>query len=81
MWCCVENILIAAASEGIFGVTRIPSESERETIKRVLNVPKDYEIPCYLALGYPKGTAARARQVKVSVEERMHINTILGGPN
>ncbi len=74
MWCCIENILIAAASEGIFGVTRIPSEEERATIKRILNVPTDYEIPCYVALGYPQESAARAKQVKVSVDERMHIN-------
>jgi len=74
MWCCIENILIAAASEGIFGVTRIPSEEERATIKRILNVPTDYEIPCYVALGYPQESAARAKQVKVSVDERMHLN-------
>ncbi len=75
IWCCIENILIAAAAEGIFGVTRIPSEKERETIKRMLNVPQDYEIPCYVALGYPQESAARAKQVNVSVDERMHVNT------
>jgi len=74
IWCCIENILIAAAAESIFGVTRIPSEAERETIKRFLNVPKDHEIPCWLALGYPQGTAARTRQIQVLVDERMHIN-------
>jgi nitroreductase len=74
IWCCIENILIAAAAESIFGVTRIPSEAERETIKRFLNVPEDHEIPCWLALGYPKGTAARTRQIQVLVGERMHIN-------
>lgn len=74
IWCCIENVLIAAAAEGIFGVTRIPSEAERETIKRFLNVPEDHEIPCWLALGYPKSTAARTRQIQVLVGERMHIN-------
>ena len=69
IWCCIENILIAAASEGIFGVTRIPSETERETIKRFLNVPEDCEIPCWLALGYPKGTAMRTGQIRVVVDE------------
>lgn len=24
IWCCIENMLIAAVSEGIYGVTRIP---------------------------------------------------------
>jgi nitroreductase len=74
VWCCIENILVAAASEGIFGVTRIPSDTEREMIKHILSVPEDYEIPCYLALGYPKGTAKRARRKEVSVDERIHVN-------
>ncbi|MDP4182022.1 MAG: nitroreductase family protein, partial [Bacillota bacterium] len=28
IWCCIENILLAAASEGIYGVTRIPFDEE-----------------------------------------------------
>jgi nitroreductase len=74
VWCCIENILIAAAAEGIFGVTRIPMEDERETLKRVLGVPEGYEIPCYLALGYPAPAVARTRQKSILVEERMHVN-------
>jgi nitroreductase len=72
IWCCIENILVAAAAEGIFGVTRIPFEAERKTIKEYLNIPPDYEIPCYLALGYPAETANRARQIDISVDERIH---------
>jgi nitroreductase len=29
IWCCLENILLAAAAEGIYGVTRIPFTDER----------------------------------------------------
>jgi len=79
MWCCIENILVAAAAEGIFGVTRIPSAREIETIKRIFGVPQNYEIPCYVALGYPQESAARAEQIEVSVDERMHINTWQSG--
>jgi len=74
MWCCIENILVAAASEGIFGVTRIPFEEERETIKRFLGVPEDYEIPCTIALGYPKTTTERTTQKEIRVDERIHAN-------
>ena len=74
IWCCIENILVAAASEGIFGVTRIPFETERETMKRFLNVPEDYEIPCCLALGYPNKTAVRTRQKKVRLDKRIHVD-------
>jgi len=74
MWCCIENILVAAASEGIFGVTRIPFENERETMKRFLGVPDGYEIPCTIALGYPKQTAKRTAQTQIRIDERIHTN-------
>ena len=72
IWCCIENILVAAAAEGIFGVTRIPFDSERETIKQFLRIPNGYEVPCYLALGYPEETSVRAKQVAIAVETRIH---------
>jgi nitroreductase len=72
IWCCIENILIAAAAEGIFGVTRIPFDEERRTIKSFLNIPDGYEMPCYIALGYPAENAQRARQVEILLEERIH---------
>ncbi len=74
IWCCIENILITAAAEGIFGVTRIPSEDERAGLKRILNIPEGYEVPCYLALGYPQPTAKRLRQYPVCVEDKIHMN-------
>ena len=74
MWCCIENILVAAASEGIFGVTRIPMQEEGLTIKRLLGVPEDYEIPCTIALGYPTATAERTAQKEIHVDERIHAN-------
>ena len=73
IWCCNENILVAAASEGIFGVTRIPFEEERGIVKQFLNIPEGYEMPCYLALGYPAENAQRARQVDIQLEERIHL--------
>ncbi len=74
IWCCIENILIAAAAEGIFGVTRIPFEAERKIIRRVLNIPTPYETPCYLALGYPTVDAKRMPQYTVNLEDKIHLN-------
>jgi nitroreductase len=74
IWCCIENILVAAAAEGIFGVTRIPFEKERKTIKQFLGLPDEYEVPCYLALGYPDETANRAGQVDINLDERIHMD-------
>jgi nitroreductase len=74
IWCCIENLLLAAASEGIFGVTRIPFENERKSIRKILKIPGGYEVPCYLALGYPKENAKRIRQFEVKVQEKIHMN-------
>jgi nitroreductase len=74
IWCCVENILVAAANEGIFGVTRIPFENERRFLKKYFHLPIGYEVPCYLALGYPKKGTPRIQQFEVRLEEKIHLN-------
>ncbi len=74
IWCCIENILIAAVAEGIFGVTRIPFNHEVIKIKKLLNIPDDYEVPCFLALGYPTDNAVFHKQKEISVEDRIHVN-------
>lgn len=74
MWCCIENILIAASSEGIYGVTRIPFEKEQAVIREVLGVPDDYMMACFLALGYPAPDAATHKQFEFTAQQKMHIN-------
>jgi nitroreductase len=74
IWCCIENMLIAAAAEGIYGVTRIPFDEELKHIKAVLSIPQDYEIPCYVALGYPDKNAEQVRQQSIDVDRKMHFN-------
>lgn len=75
MWCCIENILLSAANEGIYGVTRIPClEGEPSHIKNTLGIPEDYEIPCYIALGYPDAGARKISQHSVKAEDRIHLN-------
>jgi nitroreductase len=74
IWCCIENILLAAVDEGIYGVTRIPSDEEEAHLKRILNVPGDYEIPCYIALGYPNEDVNKIPQHSFMVEDKIHLN-------
>ncbi len=74
IWCCIENMLLAAASEGIQGVTRIPFDEEARFLKAELNVPQGYEIPCCLALGYPGGQQAKIRQYAVNVDAKIHLD-------
>lgn len=72
IWCCIENMLLAAAAEGIYGVTRIPMADEREHIKTVVGHPDEYILPCYVALGYPAKDAARTKQHAVSAKSKIH---------
>ncbi len=51
IWMCIENILLSAVEEGIFGVTYIPNYPER--IKKMLGIPAEFDIACILAMGYP----------------------------
>jgi len=75
IWCCIENMLLAAASEGIFGVTRIPMTDESEHIRSVVGHPDNYVLPCYMALGYPAANAKRTKQNTVSPKSKIHVNT------
>lgn len=75
IWCCIENMLLAATAEGIFGVVRIPFDEEVVFMRRHLGIPADYEVPCYLALGYPKSSASRLKQVKIDIGARIHNDT------
>lgn len=75
MWCCLENILLAAASEGIFGVTRIPLGNEAEHIREVVHYPENYVLPCYLALGYPLENAVRSKQYEFRSKDKIHLNS------
>ncbi len=78
IWCCIENMLLAAASEGIFGVTRIPMADESEHIKTVVGHPENYVMPCYIALGYPAKNASMPSQKEIHAKDRMHINSWRG---
>ena len=74
IWCCIENMLLAAASEGIMGVTRIPFDPELAYLRGALGIPLEYEISCYLALGYPSREQPPIRQTSVSVKAKIHQN-------
>lgn len=70
-WLVVENILLAMAAEGLYGVTMVPFRTSR--VKRLLGIPDDYEIATFIPLGYPK-KGPSIRQIKINLEERIHID-------
>lgn len=47
-----QNILLSATSHGI-GALSMNSFGNEEIIKKILNIPKEYIINCFVLLGYP----------------------------
>ncbi len=72
VWLVIENILLAMAAEGLYGVTMVPFRTTG--VKRLLNIPDDYEVATFIPLGYPQ-KEPRVRQVEINLEERTHTDT------
>ncbi|WP_281671453.1 nitroreductase family protein [Rikenella microfusus] len=73
-WAAVENMLLAAAAEGLACAFRIPIGNEPEHVKRLTGAPEGYEFACFLAIGYPAPDAHVCRQKVIRVEDRIHWN-------
>ncbi len=74
MWCCIENMFLAAAAERLACAFRIPMGDEAEYIKEIINYPGDYVMPCYLSIGYPADNAVINEQKEINADERIHFN-------
>lgn len=71
-WCAVENMLLAAAAEGLGAVFHIPVGDEAAKIKEIVHSPEGYELACLLTVGYPAEGAFLPRQKVIHAEERIH---------
>jgi nitroreductase len=69
-WACIENILLAMAAEGLYGVTFITNDTT--PLKKMLNVPDDYEAAALIPIGYPKDYFVKQRPI--SLQEKLHYN-------
>lgn len=69
-WACIENILLAMAAEGLYGVTYIPYETS--SLKKILGVPDDYEVATLIPIGYPQEYSVK--QKSVSLQQKIHQN-------
>lgn len=74
IWCCIENIMLAATAEGLACAMRIPTRKEPEHVAKILQQPPNYIFPCYLALGYGAQDAVIPEQVQHDIESKMHFN-------
>lgn len=73
-WCALENMLLAATSEGLGSVFHIPVSDEAGKIKKIVGAPEDYEFICLLTMGYPAEKAFLPKQKIINIEERIHTN-------
>lgn len=74
IWCCIENIFLAAIAEEYAYALRIPLGDEQEYVKSVLNFPDEYVMPCYIAIGKPVDDAVYHEQKSYTLDERIHMN-------
>ena len=71
-WCAVENMLLAAAAEGLGAVFHIPVGDEAGKIKEIVHSPEGYELACLLTVGSPAEGAFQPRQKVIHAEDRIH---------
>lgn len=70
IWACIENILLAMAAEGLYGVTYIARETA--SLKKLLDIPDYYEVATLIPIGYPKEYFVK--QKPISLQEKIHHN-------
>lgn len=68
----IENIFLAATSEGLACSMRIPVGDEGLSVAQTVGAPDDYLLPCYIGLGYPAEDKVVVEQVEYSAKQKMH---------
>ncbi|MDF2887614.1 MAG: nitroreductase family protein [Lacrimispora sp.] len=74
IWCCIENMFLAITAEGYASALRIPLGDEGDWARKILNIPEDYLIPCFIAVGKESENASWVKQKEYSVAEKIHKN-------
>jgi nitroreductase len=58
------------ATEGLYGVTFITNDTK--PLKKILNVPDDYEVAALIPIGYPENYFVKQRPILL--QEKLHCN-------
>ena len=72
IWCSIENIFLAATTEGYGCNLRIPLGNEAEYARSILDFPNDYFMPCFIGIGVPKSGIVSVTQKEINIKERIH---------
>lgn len=73
IWCVIENILLAATSEGLGCSIRIPLDDEHDLVKAKLKIPSSYMIPAFIGIGYPATNEKVLEQSYPNLAKQIHI--------
>ena len=71
-WCCIENMLLSFAEDGVYGTTLVPQNTP--ALKKALGIPDDMEVAAVIPFGYKASDATILPQKEVAMEERIHLN-------
>jgi len=72
VWCCIENILLALAAEGLYGVTYIPQNTPG--IKAALGIPEHLEVAALIPFGHQTGQPRIPPQKGVDLAQKLHFD-------
>ena len=71
IWCVIENILLAAAAEGLSCSMRIPLDAEHDAVKARLKIPSSYRIPSFIGIGYADPEEAKPEQTVPDLDKQI----------
>ena len=72
IWCVIENIFLAATSEGLQCSMRIPLNEEHDIVKEKLKVPATYMIPVFIGIGYADSNEHELEQQVADLDKQIH---------
>ena len=72
IWCCIENMFLAITAEGYSSALRIPLGDEENWARTVLNYPKEYLMPCFIAVGKSAENIVEIEQKEYSLNDVIH---------
>lgn len=75
IWCCIENIFLAATAMNYGCNLRIPLGNEGQWSRKILGYPDDYLMPCFIGIGHPKPGSKIIKQKNIDINERIHWNS------
>ncbi len=75
VWCAVENVLLAAAAEGLGCSMRIPADEEHEAVKKALKVPATYRLPVFIGIGHADPAESALEQEAPDFAKQVHFGS------